>query len=92
MTDGVLDEKHDLRTTLLHQNCPWNSNLRSNLEYGHILHHKIINFVSKVELFEKNFNFSNLFEHDAHVCSGSVSNIKLPENCGLSDEVCLNTG
>ena len=45
--DRVLNDKHDLRTTLLYQNCPRNSNLRSNMDYGHILHHKIFNSFKK---------------------------------------------
>ena len=51
--DSVLNEEHDLRTTFLYQNCPRNSNLRSNLVFGHILHHKFFNLFKKCVLFQQ---------------------------------------
>ena len=51
--DRVLNEKNYLRTTLLYQTYLRNSNLRSNLEYGHILHHKTFNLFKKSVLFQQ---------------------------------------
>ena len=49
-----------------------------------------------IDSFTKNHYFLNEcilgppFQHDATICDKSVCNVKLPQNYGLSDEVCLN--
>ena len=46
---------------------------------------------TKNHYFLKKCNFSSPFQHDATICDKSVCNVKLPQNHGLSDEVCLNS-
>ena len=51
---------------------------------------EIINSFTKTYYFMNKFNLGSPFQHDATICDKSVCNVKLPQNYGLSDEVCLN--
>ena len=51
---------------------------------------EIIDSFTKNHYFLNKFNFGSPFQHDATICDKSVCKVKLPQNHGLSDEVCLN--
>ena len=52
---------------------------------------EIIDSFTKNHYFLKKCNLGSPFQHDATICDKSVCNVKLPQNYGLSDEVCLNS-
>ena len=52
---------------------------------------EIIHSFTKNHYFLNKCNFGSPFQHDATICDKSVFNVKLPQNYGLSDEVCLNS-
>ena len=85
----ILYGKEGLRNTLLYQNHARNSNLGSNLFITYIIG-EIIDSFTKNHYFLNKFNFGSPFQHDATICDKSVCKVKLPQNHGLSDEVCLN--
>ena len=51
---------------------------------------EIIDSFTTNHYFLNKFNFGSPFQHDATICDKSVCKVKLPQNHGLSDEVCLN--
>ena len=53
--------------------------------------YEIIDSLTKNHYFSNKCNLGPPFQHDATICDESVCNVKLPQNHGLSDEVCLNS-
>ena len=53
--------------------------------------YEIIDSLTKNHYFLNKCNLGPPFQHDATICDKSVCNVKLPQNYGLSDEVCLNS-
>ena len=52
--------------------------------------YEIIDSLTKNHYFSNKCNLGPPFQHDATICDKSVCKVKLPQNHGLSDEVCLN--